>query len=66
MSGEEVMPDFDIGIVGGNSVKDTWQSPASSEEASSHREDSMDSPDQLEERVGRDTQKQLKHLLNLS
>ena len=66
MSGEEVMPDFDIGIVGGNGVKDTWQSPARSEEASFHREDSMDSPDQLEERVGRDTQKQLKHLLNLS
>ena len=66
MSGEEVGPDFDIGIVGGNGVKSAWQSQSSSGEPSSHRENSMDTPDQLEQRVGRDTQHQLKRLLSLS
>ena len=66
MSGKEVTPDFDIGIVGGDGEKSAWQSQSSIEEPSSLRENSTDTPDQLEERVGRDTQKQLKHLLNLS
>ena len=49
------MPDFDIGIVGGNCEKSAWQSPSSSEEPSSHRENSMDTPDQLEERKATET-----------
>ena len=60
------MPDFELGIVGGSSEKSTWQSQSGSEELSPHPENRMDTPDQLEERVGRDTEMQLKHLLNLS
>ena len=60
------MPDFELGIIEGNGEKSVWQSQSGSEEPSPHPENRMDTPDQLEERVGRDTEMQLKHLLNLS
>ena len=51
MSGEEVMPDFELRIFGGNGENSAWQSQSGSEEPSSHPENRMDTPDQLEERV---------------
>ena len=60
------MPDFDFGIPEGYGEKGAWQSQSSGDERSSHREKSTDAAEPLEERVGRDTQKQLRHLLDIS
>ena len=60
------MPDFDLGSDAGEGIKNAWQSQSSDKASSPHREDSIDTPVELEERVGRDTQHQLQRLLNLS
>ena len=66
MSKEEVGPDFDIGIDAGDGIENAWQSQSSDKASSPCQEDSIDTPDELEERVGRDTQDQLQRLLKIS
>ena len=66
MSGEEIGLDFDIGISGGNTEPDVWQSDNESVTSRPSSEKKPDEPIELEEQVRRDTKLQLQRLLNIT
>ena len=63
MPGEEIGPDFDIGINEGNTELDVWQSDKESEKSSSSSEKGPDEPIGPEEQVKRDIKVQLQRLI---
>ena len=65
MSEEEVRPDFDIGIIGGNSEQDVWHSKSESRETTPASESNMGVPDLAEQGVNSGAQKKLRRLLKI-